>query len=150
MKIRNSFERTAGLVGGEKKDTNKTRSSRGASFQSQFSRKQDQAAEEYVKQMLEGIDAQGEKLKERMDVGDLKVYKQLISEFLYEAVNNSHVFLKESKLDRRGRHKVWAIIKKVNEELDNLTKEVLRKEKDNIQILKSMDDIRGLLLDIAM
>jgi uncharacterized protein YaaR (DUF327 family) len=38
----------------------------------------------------------------------------------------------------------------VNEELEDLTKEVLKEEKDNLKILRSMEDIRGLLLDIVM
>jgi uncharacterized protein YaaR (DUF327 family) len=53
-------------------------------------------------------------------------------------------------LDRRGRHKVFAVIKKVNEELDDLTREVLTDEKDRIKILKKLDDIKGLILDLFL
>ena len=82
--------------------------------------------------------------------GKLKVYKKLISEFFDETVNNSHKFTKQNFLDRRGRHRVYAVVKTVNKELDELTNDVLNSEKDNIKILKRLDDIRGMILDIIM
>ena len=96
------------------------------------------------------IAKQGKKLADRVDIKELRTYKRMISDFLDEAVGNSRKFSKQSFLDRRGRHKVYAVIKKVNEELDELTKEVLSEEKDRIMILKRLDDIKGLILDIIM
>ena len=96
------------------------------------------------------IAAQGEKLADKIDIKELRAYKKLISDFMDEAVGNSRKFSKQSFLDRRGRHKVYAVIKQVNEELDELTREVLREEKDRIKILKKLDDIKGLILDIVM
>jgi len=93
---------------------------------------------------------QGKKLSDKIDIRELRAYKKMIAGFLDEAVGNSRKFSKQSFLDRRGRHKVYAIIKQVNEELDELTKEVLSGEKDRIMILKRLDDIKGLILDIVM
>ncbi|MGE5329360.1 MAG: YaaR family protein [Deltaproteobacteria bacterium] len=150
MKIRHSFELAASKIESEKKDSKKIRNSKESSFQSQYKKNMEETVQEKITRLLNDIDDQGKTLGTRIDIRELKVYKQLISEFLYEVVNNSHVFSKESKVDRRGRHRVWAVIKLVNEELENLTKEVLKEETDNIKILKSMEDIRGLLLDITM
>jgi len=150
MKIRHSFELAASKIDAEKKDSKKIRHSKGSSFQSQYKKSMDETVQEKVSRLLNDIDSQGKLLGSKIDIRELKVYKQLISEFLYEVVNNSHIFSKESKLDRRGRHRVWAVIKLVNEELEALTKEVLKEEKDNLKILNSMEDIRGLLLDITM
>ena len=96
------------------------------------------------------IAAQGEKLADKVDIRELRVYKKMVSDFMDEAVGNSRKFSKQSFLDRRGRHKVYAVIKKVNEELDDLTREVLQGEKDRLKILKKLDDIKGLILDIVM
>jgi len=96
------------------------------------------------------ISAQGEKLADRIDIKELRLYKKMISDFMDEAVGNSRKFSKQSFLDRRGRHKVYAVIKKVNEELDELTREVLSGEKDRLAILKKLDSIKGLILDILM
>ena len=150
MKIRNSFERSAELLDNKMTDDKRVRNSKGASFQSQYRRTQDETAREHVDRLLNEIGQQSETLSKKVDIRELKRYKELIAEFLQETVNNSHMFFKENVLDRRGRHRVWAVVKKVNEELENLTKEVLNSEKDNIKVLKSMEDIRGMLLDIVM
>ncbi len=150
MKIRHSYERASGLAGAVKNEEKKIKESRQASFQSQYRRTQEEITREHLNKLLDEINTQGERLGSKVDIRELKMYKQLISEFLYEAVANSHVFCKENVLDRRGRHRVWAVVKKVNEELEKLTQEVLNGEKDNLKILNSMEDIRGLLLDIIM
>lgn len=150
MKIRHSFERAAELVDPKLKDNKKVRNSRGASFQSQYRKTQDETTREHVDRLLEEIGQQGEMLSKKVDIRELKKYKDLIAEFLQETVNNSHMFFKENVLDRRGRHRVWAVVKRVNDELEKLTQEVLKSEKDNLKILRTMEDIRGLLLDIVM
>ena len=103
-----------------------------------------------LKELAADISRQGEKLGEKIDIRELRLYKKMISDFMDEAVGNSRKFSKQSFLDRRGRHKVYAVIQKVNEELDELTEEVLREEKDRIKILKKLDEIKGLILDIVM
>ena len=100
--------------------------------------------------LADDIAEQGKKLADKIDIKELRIYKRMISDFLEEAVGNSRKFSKQSYLDKRGRHKVYAVIKKVNEELDELTREVLSEEKDRIMILKRLDDIKGLILDIIM
>ena len=105
---------------------------------------------EKLRGLADEIIEQGKKLSDKVDIRELRVYKKMIADFLDEAVENSLQFSKQSFLDRRGRHKVYAVIKKVNEELDELTKEVLNGEKDRIMILKRLDDIKGLILDIVM
>lgn len=75
-------------------------------------------------------------------------YKKLVREFLDVTVNNSHVFYKENSLDRRGRHRVYSLVKKVDNELDELTKDFLNLENNRIRILRRLNDIKGMLLDI--
>ena len=103
---------------------------------------------EKLKNLLERIDMQSQKLSERMDIGELKRYRSLVKEFLDLSVKHSSQFHKEHTLDSKGRHRIFAIVKKVDTELEELTREVLRQQKDNINVLAKLDDIRGLLLDI--
>ena len=103
-----------------------------------------------LKGLAEEMVKHGAKLGEKIDIRELRIYKKMIADFMDEAVGNSRKFSKQSFLDRRGKHRVYAVIKKVNEELDELTKEVLYGEKDRIKILKRLDEIKGLILDIVM
>ena len=90
----------------------------------------------------------GKKIAEHPDIKDLKHYRALVGEFINEVVTNSHEFSRENFLDRRGRHRVYGIVRLVNEELDELAQELLKNEKNHIAILDRIDQIRGLLLDI--
>lgn len=98
--------------------------------------------------MMEEIVMQGDKIVKRMDVRDMKRYRTLIKDFMNEIVNRSHKFSRENFLDRRGRHRVYGIIRLVDEKLDELAQELVNEECDKIAILAKVDEIRGLLLDI--
>ena len=98
--------------------------------------------------MMQEITMQGEKLGKHMDVRDMKHYRRLIQEFMNEIVNRSHKFSRENFLDRRGRHRVYGMIKRGNVVLDELAGELIKEEKDTLAILSKVDEIRGLLLDI--
>jgi len=78
----------------------------------------------------------------------MKKYRGLIKEFLNEIVNRSHEFSRENFLDRKGRHRVYGIIRLVDKNLDELAQELVKDEKDNLSILEKIGEIRGLLLDI--
>ena len=98
--------------------------------------------------MMEEIVMQGEKIVKRMDVKDMRRYRTLIKDFMNEIVNRSHKFSRENFLDRRGRHRVYGIVRLVDEKLDELAQELMKEEKDKIAILAKVGEIRGLLLDI--
>jgi len=104
--------------------------------------------QERLTAMMEEITMQGEKLAKHRDVKDMKRYRGLIKDFLNEVVNRSHEFSRENFLDRKGRHRVYGIIRLVDKNLDELAQELVKDEKDNLSILEKIGEIRGLLLDI--
>lgn len=98
--------------------------------------------------LMEEITMQGDKLAKKRDIRDMKKYRGLIKDFMNEIVNRSHQFSRENFLDRRGRHRVYGIIRMVDQTLDELAQELVKDEKDNLAILAKIGEIRGLLLDI--
>ena len=98
--------------------------------------------------MMEEITAQGKRLSKHMDIRDMKHYRELIKNFMNEIVNRSHKFSRENFLDRKGRHRVYGIIRLIDENLDQLAQELVKDEQDNLAILNKIGEIRGLLLDI--
>ena len=98
--------------------------------------------------LLDEITGQGERIKKRRDITDMRKYRSLIKDFMNEIVNRSHKFSRENFLDRRGRHRVYGMIRLVDEKLDALAEELLKDEQDSLLIMSSIDEIRGLLLDI--
>ena len=113
-----------------------------------MSRIDDAGLQERLNLMFQDITMQGKKISKRMDVRDMKRYRTLIKDFLNEVVNRSHKFSRENFLDRRGRHRVYGIIRLIDENLDSLAEELMKEEKDHIAILGRIDEIKGMLLDI--
>ena len=96
------------------------------------------------------IDKQGERISKHMDISDMKRYRGLVKEFMNEVVNRSHEFSRENFLDRRGRHRVYGIVRLVDKNLDELAQELVSDEKDNLDILNRVGEIKGLLLDLVV
>ena len=105
--------------------------------------------QEKLNSMMEQLTVQGDKISKHMDIKDMKKYRELVKGFLNEVVSRSHEFSRENFLDRRGRHRVYGIVRLVDKNLDDLAGELVKDEKDHLAIISKIDDIRGLLLDIS-
>lgn len=100
--------------------------------------------------MVEEINTQGDKIAKHMDIKDMKKYREMIKGFINEVVTHSHEFSRENFLDKRGRHRVYGIVRLVDKNLDELAQELLKDEKSHLNILGKVDEIRGLLLDMVI
>jgi len=96
------------------------------------------------------ISEMGKKITKHMDINDLKDYRRIVTDFINEVVTNSHEFSRENFLDRRGRHRVYGIVRMINKDLDDLAQELLKVEKDHLAILEKVNEIQGLLMDIMV
>ena len=113
-----------------------------------ISKIEEEGLQDRLAAMFDDITMQGKKISKHMDVRDMKKYRSLIRDFLNEIVNRSHKFSRENFLDRKGRHRVYGIIRLIDQNLDDLAGELMKEEKDHISILGKIGEIRGLLLDI--
>ncbi|WP_026529275.1 YaaR family protein [Butyrivibrio sp. VCD2006] len=109
---------------------------------------EDASLAERLNLMMQDIVQQGKQIAKKNDIRDMQRYRIMIKDFLNEVVTRSHAFSRENFLDRRGRHRVYGIIRLVDENLDELAQELVKDEKDNINILAKIGQIQGLLLDI--
>lgn len=109
---------------------------------------EEQELQARLQSLMEEITMQGDKLAKKRDIRDMKKYRGLIKDFMNEIVSRSHSFSRENFLDRKGRHRVYGIIRLIDENLDELAKELMQDEQDHLAILSKIGEIRGLLLDI--
>ena len=100
--------------------------------------------------LMNDITEQGKKISTHMDIKDMKKYRSLVKDFMNEVTSHSHEFSRENFLDRRGRHRVYGIVRSVDKKLDELAEELMREEKSQIDILNKVGEIEGLLLDISI
>lgn len=119
-------------------------------FISKFENIKSEQVRDHLQKLYNEIVAQSDRISDKLHLSEVIKYKNLVKEFLNVAVKNSHQFSKQNFLDRRGRHRIYCIVKNVDRELEALTKEFLKEEVDGIAVIKRLDDIRGMLLDVFM
>ena len=118
------------------------------SFTEVMGTKRENLVYEKMTKMMSAIEDQGKVLAESRTVEDLKKYKKLVKEFMDGAVKNGLRLEEQRGFNRRGRTKVYKIVKEVDKKLIDLTNAVLEKEKKGINILNLVGEIKGLLINI--
>ncbi|MFW6287641.1 MAG: YaaR family protein [bacterium] len=94
------------------------------------------------------IDDQGEKLKKSLDKKDLIEYKKRVKDFL-RLINKEFAQARQSfSWDNRGNMKTYTIVEKIDERLESLQELFLEEQADALEVLKKVDQIRGLLMDL--
>lgn len=127
-----------------------TAASRDTAFFRQLTTLNETQYQRYIAELQEKIYKQGEKIKQKADIKALQEYRMLIGELLGEAASNAFACVKTNVFDARGRHKVFLVIRNVNLKLEELAKEILSDQRDNIRLLQMVDDIRGMLVDMFL
>ncbi len=151
MRIKEIINRPSSAIATiSKEDRRSDITSSGPSFGDTLKRTEEHDLASRLNRLMSEIEKQGEVLAGNMDIKELKNYKKLVSEFMNEVMNNSLKFTKQSHFDKRGRHKIYALVKKVNARVEEISREFLKEEKDNIKILENIGNIKGMLLDMYM
>lgn len=104
---------------------------------------------EELQQKIKSIQEQGERLAKHMTVRELKIYRQMIKRFLEDTLRRG-VGLKEVRgFDRRGRIKRYKLLEEVDSKLVLLAEELLETEEGRIELLHTLGEIRGILINFA-
>jgi uncharacterized protein YaaR (DUF327 family) len=98
--------------------------------------------------LLEEIDATGKRFAREPEINNLQEYKSLIKAFMDTVIEK--MFKVKEKTGPRSwvKQKVYITVDKINKKLEELTDFVLDKEKDNINLMATLDEIRGMMVDL--
>lgn len=96
--------------------------------------------------LIEEITKQGEKFYKNPTYEELKLYKSMIKEFLKHTTKN--MFVVEHHTGGRLRQKIYTVTKVIDKKLSALTELVLNQQSKTINLLSTLDEIRGLLIDL--
>ena len=118
------------------------------SFTEVMGKKREEVLYAKMTKMMQDIEDQGKILSKSQTVEDLKRYKKLVKEFMEDAVNNGLKLEEQRGFNRRGRTKVYKIVKEVDKKLIDLANAVLDKEKNGLNILNLVGEIKGLLINM--
>ncbi len=126
----------------------KTESLEKSSFQEKLEAVNEENIRERLDSLLDYVDQYGEKLKETMDKKDLQAYKEQVKEFL-QIIQEEFARTKQSfSWDNQGNLKTYMIIEKINHEMEILQEEFIQDQADVLEVVRKIDEIRGLLLDL--
>lgn len=95
--------------------------------------------------MLSDIDRVGKRLISTRSVEDAREYTEKIKEYLELIVKNIYVLKKETGPYSYGIH---IRIEVIDEKLDALTKDLIKDQRESIELANRISEIRGLLVDV--
>ena len=118
------------------------------SFQEVMAKGRSNVVYEKLTKMVSDIEEQGKVLAEKRTVDHLQKYKKMVKEFMNEAVQHGLKLEEQRGFNRRGRTKIYKIVKQVDSKLIDLTNAVLNKEKTSLDILNQIGEIKGMLINL--
>ncbi|MFC4802168.1 YaaR family protein [Neobacillus sp. GCM10023253] len=127
-----------------------TKQAESSSFQQILTDSKTNLVKEQLNSLLDGIQKQGERLVQSRTAADLQKYKKLIQSFLQEVVKNGLSLEITDSFTSMNRGRRLKIIKEIDRNLLELSKEILEKEDANIQLLDKIGEIKGLLIDLYL
>jgi len=105
---------------------------------------------ESLEELLDDVHSKGDELKRDPVLGPLKEYKNAVRRFLKYILDNS--IEAEEVMGVRNpktlKQKKYLLVKVVDEKLEKLAVHVLRGQSEQLDILKRIEEIQGLLVDI--
>jgi hypothetical protein len=94
------------------------------------------------------LDEQAKRFAKSPTMEQLTQYKELVANFVATAVRRLYQVIKTTGFQGAGRHRVYSIVQKIDESLEELTKSILAEQTDEISLMAKLDEIRGMVLDL--
>lgn len=106
--------------------------------------------EEAVSFLMDGVTMAGEELKKSPLPDAFVTYKKKITQFLHFVVKNSYDVESQTGIrsPRLKSRKKYTIVTTVNEMLDQLAREILLQQTNQISMLAKIEEINGILVDL--
>ncbi|MFO7819517.1 MAG: YaaR family protein [Halanaerobacter sp.] len=96
-------------------------------------------------ELLSMIDKQGDKLAEHRTFSELLKYKNMVKNFVEEAVEKMYQ-VKDDYSPTQG--KVQSIVKSIDTSLEDITEMIVEEQEPQLDILDELDEVRGMLIDL--
>lgn len=104
--------------------------------------------DEALETILDHVHELGEKLKNDPTLNSLRPYKQAVKRFLKFVVDRCYAVEERTSTRDILRQKKFTQIRIVDEKLERLAAGVMAAQKDQLEILRRVDEISGALVDL--
>jgi uncharacterized protein YaaR (DUF327 family) len=101
-----------------------------------------------IEELLDAVHETGDRLKENPSIDLVQAYKKAVRDFVHYVVERSYAV--EQKTSGRNvlKRNIYFRVSVIDESLEKLGAEILRNQRDNLEILRRIDEINGLLVDL--
>lgn len=117
-------------------------------FQDLFQQANQRLTKGELDNLMRQIDDMGKLLSKQMTWKALQDYKERVRRFLEQIVKYGFSSKEKQGFDKRGRMRLYKIISQIDDLMAELAEKVVADEKDNLEILDKIGDIRGLLINL--
>ncbi len=101
-----------------------------------------------IEEYLDRIHESGEKLKKNPTYTLIKQYKKAVSGFIQYVIRNSFFVSEEISGFSAIKRKRFLLIRVIDQKLEKLASGILQNQKDQLELLKRVEEINGLLVDL--
>jgi uncharacterized protein YaaR (DUF327 family) len=134
-------------VGG--KSTREVQRRSEASFGQELSQQYQSEGQLKMQEILQQLDSVADRLQRSLSISDLMLYKRLVKDFLQEAAARAYLLKQEQGRSRRGRS-LLITIQTVDKEIDQMLDDFTRRKPEAMEVLETLDKIRGILVDLMV
>lgn len=143
----------------EKKKVDK-KSARRLTFSSVFSTSHDESeigegaslsdavGTEGLEALLDGVHECGERVKENATLRAVQDYKAAVRGFLAYVIKHTLALEQKESGASILKRKRFTLIKVIDQKLERFAAEILQNQREQLEILKRIDEINGLLVDL--
>lgn len=103
---------------------------------------------EQLTRLLGDISTAGDRITKSRNLRDLAKFKMLIKRFLKESVSFGMELKQSHTWNRFGEGRRLKIVDTIDEKLIELTEDILNEEKDSVDLLAKIGEIKGLLINL--
>ncbi|WP_313894777.1 YaaR family protein [Psychrobacillus sp.] len=101
-----------------------------------------------ITRLLGDVSSAGDRLARSRNLRDMAKFKMLIKRFLQETVDYGMGLKQSHTWNRFGESRRLKIVETIDEKLVELAEEILNQEKDSIDLLDKIGEIKGLLINL--
>jgi len=98
--------------------------------------------------LLDAVHESGDKLKENPTVELVQNYKKSVRDFVHYVVERAFNVEEKTSGGNILKRKKYYRVSVIDESLERLAAEILRNQKDHLEILRRVDEINGMLVDL--
>lgn len=107
------------------------------------------SSEEALETLLDQVHAAGQELARNPSPENVVLYKKAVGKFIRQVVDGSvELSETEGRMRKDMKKPKYALLHVVDEKLEKLGAYVLQTQKDKLEILRKVDELHGLLVDL--